>query len=292
MFSKGKKHDRTLNNKGHFDEIMAIDISRDQKLLATGGKDRILRIWDTTTKVNIGRFKGHVDTITSVKFDNENDNVYTVSADMTLKIWNMREMCYLDTHNGHMGPVFDLQAYSKDRVLSCGDDRQIIFWKVIEDTQLLYKNTKNDTQCLTIIDDEHFCTGSTASAIDLWSFKKKKPIFKVKDCHEHNDPESPHKHAWICAISSIRNSDLVCSAGIDSTVNFYKFSKENRSLENIGCLPETGFIKGSINALRFSPKRGYLAFSHSAEQKLGRWFVSKPDQTGLSIVKLAFKSTS
>ena len=92
VFNKGKKHDRSLKNGGHFDEIMAVDLSRDQKLLATGGKDRILRIWNTSTRTLVAKFKGHVDTITSVKFDNENDNLYSVSADMTLKIWNMREM--------------------------------------------------------------------------------------------------------------------------------------------------------------------------------------------------------
>lgn len=92
VFNKGKKHDRTLKNGGHFDEILACDLSRDQKLLATGGKDRILRVWNTNTRELVSKFKGHVDTITSIKFDNENDNLYTVSADMTLKIWNMREM--------------------------------------------------------------------------------------------------------------------------------------------------------------------------------------------------------
>lgn len=124
---------------------MTCDLSRDQKLLATGGKDRIVRIWNTEKRTLVTKFKGHVDTITSIKFDTENDNLYSVSIDMTLKIWNMREMCYMDTHNGHLGATFDLQAYSRDRVITCGDDRQVIFWKVVEDTQLLYKNTKNST---------------------------------------------------------------------------------------------------------------------------------------------------
>lgn len=290
VFNKGKKHDRTLKNGGHFDEIICCDLSRDQKLLATGGKDRILRIWNTQTREMVGRFKGHVDTITSIKFDTMNDHLYTVSADMTLKIWHMREMCYIDTHNGHIGPAFDLQAYSADRVVSCGDDRQVIFWKVIEDTQLLYKNTKNDTNCVALIDDEYFVTGSIASVIDLWSFKKKKPISKLKECHKSNTPKNKHEFSWITTIATVRNTDLVCSAGIDSNINFYKFSKEDRSLDLVGALPgEEDFIKGTINSIKFSSKKTYMAYSVSDEQKLGRWFTSKPSKTGLNIVKLAYK---
>jgi ribosomal RNA-processing protein 9 len=250
-----------------------------------------VRVWNTATKALAGRFKGHVDTITSIKFDNVNDHLYSVSADTTLKIWNMREMCYIDTHNGHIGPALDLHAYSADRVVSCGDDRQVIFWKVIEDTQLLYKNTKNDTCCLSILDDEYFVTGSIESAIDLWTFKKKKPIYKLKDCHKNHTPNNIHDNAWITTISSIRNSDLLCSASIDSSINLYKFSRENKNIEKLGALPkgEDSFIPGTVNTVKFSPKRSYLAYTHSDEQKLGRWFTTKPTKGGISIVKLAFK---
>ena len=289
VFNKGKKHDRSLK-QGHFDEILCWDLSRDQKLLATGGKDRILRIWNTTTREQIGRFKGHVDSIISLKFDSLNDHLYTVSADTTLKIWHMREMCYVDTHNGHIGPAFDLQAYSADRVVSCGDDRQVIFWKVVEDTQLLYKNTKNDTNCVSLLNDEYFVTGSIESVIDLWSFKKKKPIFKLKNCHKSHTPNSKHENAWITTIWAIRNSDLLCSAGVDSSINLYKFSKENKNIEKLGTLPVgEEFVKGTINTVKFSPKKSYLAFSTSDEQKLGRWFTTKPEKIGISIVKLAYK---
>ena len=84
----------------------------------------------------------------------------------------------------------------------------------------------------------------------------------------------------------------MATGSIDSTVNLYKFNKPTKKIELIGKLPHNGddeFVKGTVNAIKFSPKRGYMAYSHSDEQKFGRWYTSKPKNYGLTIVKLAFK---
>ena len=77
---------------------------------------------------------GHRDAITGIKFDRENDQFYTVSADRSMKVWNIREMAYMDSHYGHQSTVLDMQTYSKNRVISCGLDRQVIFWKINEES--------------------------------------------------------------------------------------------------------------------------------------------------------------
>jgi WD40 repeat protein len=177
-------------------------------------------------------------------------------------------------------------------VITCGNDRQVIFWKVVEDTQLLYKNTKNETNCLAILDDEFFCTGSYQSTVDLWSFKKKKPLHKQVECHEYFKEGSVHKHSCVTSINSIRNSDLFATGSIDSSINLYKFDRKGKKLHLLGKLPNVEgeeYVKGTVNALKFSPKREFLAYSHSDEQRLGRWYTSKPKNYGFTIVKLAFK---
>ena len=57
----------------------------------------------------------------------------------------------MDSHYGHHADILDLQAYSKDRVMSVGLDRQVIFWKVNEDSELLYRNPDHTTDSLNII---------------------------------------------------------------------------------------------------------------------------------------------
>lgn len=96
---------------------------------------------------------GHVDTITGVNFDRENDQFYTVSADRSLKVWNAREMAFMDTHYGHHRGILNMDAYSKDRVVSCGADRQVVFWKINEDSELLYSSPQHTADTINVINN-------------------------------------------------------------------------------------------------------------------------------------------
>lgn len=89
--------------------------------------------------------------VQGIQFDQENDNFYTISNDRSLKVWNIREMMYIDSHYGHTSDILDLAYYSSDRLLSCGLDRQVIFWKINEDSELLYKNEAHSVDSVNII---------------------------------------------------------------------------------------------------------------------------------------------
>jgi len=99
---------------------------------------------------------------------------------------------------------------------------------VNEDTQLLYKNTKGSTSCVTCIDDEYIVTGSDQSTIDLWSLKKKKPIYRV---HNAQIDTEITKSSWVTCVQAIRNTDLLVSGGINSKINLYKLDKNEHNLQ-------------------------------------------------------------
>ncbi len=144
-------------------------------------------------------------------------------------------MCYLDTHYGHVGDVFEVEGYSKDRAVSCGQDRQVIFWKMGLDTQLLYKNPQNDTECLTTVDNSFFLTGSEHSVIDLWTYKKKKPIFKASEVqYDHGNK----RYNWVTSIEALRNTDLFASGGINSPINVFKLNKKDKTFDLIKAIGE------------------------------------------------------
>ena len=71
-----------------------------------------------------------------------------MSADRSLKVWNIRDMTYMDSHYGHTSSALAIDNYSEDRCMSCGLDRQVILWKINEDSQMIYKNDKHTTDVI------------------------------------------------------------------------------------------------------------------------------------------------
>lgn len=267
-FFKGEKFNRKM--AGHFDEVCTFAISPNGKYLVSGGKDRIVRVWDIHNQKQIQTFLGHRDTITGITFDKQNDQFYTVSEDRALKVWNIREMLYMDSHYGHTSSILDIDYYSKDRIISCGIDRQVIFWKINEDSELVYRGVEHGTDTINVINNHFFVTGShTDNCLDLWIMNKKKPIFSVKNCHSAD--------SWLLSTANVHNSDLLASGSYDGQVNLYKFQKDAKKLEKINTLTN---LTGCINSLKFSNcKSGndwsniMLATTHSQEEKYGRWHV-------------------
>ena len=152
----------------------------------------------------------------------------------------------MDSHYGHLSDILDLAQYSKDRVISCGLDRQVIFWKINEDSELLYKNPEHHTDTLNVINNHFFVTGSHSdNCLDLWIMNKKRPVFTLNNCHQNQ--------SWLLSTASVKSSDLMASGSYDGCVNFYQFIKEKKQIVKTNCL--TG-LDGCINTLKFSNTRG------------------------------------
>ena len=133
-------------------------------------------------------------------------------------MWNLREMAYMDTHYGHHSDILGIESFSRDRVITCSMDNQVIFWKVNEDSELLYPSRLHSVDTLNVLNSQYFVTGSsTDTAIDLWIMNKKKHIYSLGGLHRNN--------SWLLSTANVRNSDLMASGSYDDQVLIYGFRR-------------------------------------------------------------------
>ncbi|TGJ80692.1 hypothetical protein E0Z10_g8058 [Xylaria hypoxylon] len=101
--------------------VYALGLGR--SILASGGPESIVRLWDPKTGKGVTKFVGHTDNIRSILVNEADDTVMTASADQTIKVWSVtagRCMYTFTMHNDSVWSLFsdhpELSVfYSADR---------------------------------------------------------------------------------------------------------------------------------------------------------------------------------
>jgi WD40 repeat protein/predicted Ser/Thr protein kinase len=113
-------------------EIWVVAFSPDGRLIASGGSDRLVRVWDAGTGREVNRLVGHTDVIVGVAFSPDGRRIASCGWDGTVRLW--------DAHTGagsilSRGPAAGLGrlAFSPDgRFLAAGSwDNTVKVWDVL-----------------------------------------------------------------------------------------------------------------------------------------------------------------
>ncbi|KAG9042579.1 hypothetical protein FS842_002143 [Serendipita sp. 407] len=124
-----------VNMKGHEDLILSVAFSPDSQKVATGSRDKTIRIWHLMIWREEGhekKLEGHEDSVCSVAFSADGSKLVSGSSDRTIGIWDLEsESAMMRTLRGHTGPVLCV-AFSSDsqKVVSGSHDKTVRVWDV------------------------------------------------------------------------------------------------------------------------------------------------------------------
>ncbi|XP_066017060.1 U3 small nucleolar RNA-interacting protein 2-like isoform X1 [Pocillopora verrucosa] len=282
-------HKASEGSKGHKGHVLCLAVTSDGKFLASGGRDKIIHIWDPASLQHVHTFKGHKDAVSGLAFRRGTHQLFSCSHDRTAKIWNLDEMAYVETLFGHEDGVTAIDSLTRDRAVSAGGrDRSLRVWKVVEESQLVFNAPGNigSLDCVQLINDEHMVSGADNSSLSLWSVSKKKPLCTIPNAHSKPDCSSDDSipdESWITSIASLRSTDLLASAGsCDSCIKLWECGDGFRSLKQLFSVSMVGFV----NALAFSNNGNNLIAGIGQEHRLGRWWRLKKAKNCVCVIPL------
>jgi WD40 repeat protein len=79
----------TIVQKGHELSVLAVAISPDSTLVATGSKDKSVKLWEYHTGREIRTLFGHDHSVTSIAFSPDGKYLISGSYDKSVRIWNV-----------------------------------------------------------------------------------------------------------------------------------------------------------------------------------------------------------
>ena len=75
--------------------------------------------------------------------------------------------------------------------------------------------------CVALLNEEHFFTGSNDSSLGVWSINKKKPILIKKNAHNSTESGNQEQTSWIISVAALHNTDLLASGNIKLSKRFH-----------------------------------------------------------------------
>ncbi|XP_013408089.1 U3 small nucleolar RNA-interacting protein 2 isoform X4 [Lingula anatina] len=276
---------------GHTSHVLCLAVSSDGTFLVSGDRNKLIHVWNPDTCQLLHTFTGHRDAVSGLAFRRGTHQLFSASHDRSVKIWNLDEMAYVETLFGHQDSISGIDSGTRDRaVTSGGRDGTVRIWKVVEESQLVFHGHGGCIDCVALINEEHFVSGSDNNSLSLWYVQKKKPICTVQNAHpgsEDGDPTVKNEN-WITSVAAIPNSDLIASGSKDGCLRLWKAEQGFRELTVHHVIP----VRGFINCVQFSSQGNYLVAAVGQEHKLGRWWRLKDAKNGVCIIRLRKKNAT
>ena len=83
-------HGDLFTLKGHTQWVEFVTFSPDGKLIATGGEDTTVKLWDSQTRREIRALTGHKAGVYHIRFSADGKTLTTTSYDQTIKFWDLK----------------------------------------------------------------------------------------------------------------------------------------------------------------------------------------------------------
>lgn len=305
---------------GHCDEIYACTVSPDGKYVVTGGKDGRIVVWSTNSLscIRVLETKNKRGEVLGLAFRRNSDQLYVACGDLKIRTYSINQLSQLETLYGHQDLVCDISALGLERCVSVGSrDRTAMLWKIADETRLTFRGGdsierfekmrqrqiaegatpstdkfffEGSIDCVSMVDDSHFVTGSDNGNVCMWSLAKKKPIFTVRLAHgvqppiqdpsaetEVNSVDIPEQQPfWITSIYALPFSDIFLTGSWDGTIRVWKITGDLRGFELLREIEARGVVT-KLHAIDDEEKGELRIYaSLSKEHRLGRWIKPLP----------------
>lgn len=277
--SAGSIRDAKSIRQGHVGTVTSVSISDDGTLIASGGKDSLIRIWDTRCKETIASLSGHKGMVNGLSLRVGCRQLFSAGQDRLVKIWDIGERSYIETLFGHGGEVNDIDTMTSERAISCGRDGTVRLYKVEEGNQLLFRRSSTmSIDCISAVNEQRFVTGGDDGSVCLWGLNKKKPTATTLCAHG----KGLGVEQWISSICAFRNSDLTVTGAGDGKLRFWKLEDKPKMFP----IDHFDVGPGFVNGISVSRRRNVMAIAVGDEHRLGRWSKIKGAKNCVKFISL------
>ncbi|XP_034511311.1 autophagy-related protein 16-1 isoform X4 [Ailuropoda melanoleuca] len=166
----------------HDGEVNAVQFSPGSRLLATGGMDRRVKLWEVFgDKCELkGSLSGSNAGITSIEFDSAGSYLLAASNDFASRIWTVDDYRLRHTLTGHSGKVLSAKfLLDNARIVSGSHDRTLKLWDLR--SKVCIKTVFAGSSCNDIVCTEQcVMSGHFDKKIRFWDIRSESTVREME----------------------------------------------------------------------------------------------------------------
>jgi WD40 repeat protein len=248
---------------GHGGTVLCLGFSPDNQLLATGGNDRVIKLWNYLTGDLVGTMVGHKKSVIGLSFISA-DRLASISEDETLKIWDTRKGSILFSIDGH-GTLRSVDVAPGGQLLAIAGADTVVSLINPETGELLRKLTGHSTWIRSLAfspDGKYLASAADNGKVLVWNLSSYKVFSKYE------------LKGWCYDLEFSPDARYLSIANEKNQVQFYDIETGIKALQ----------LKGFDNAVRvgvFNPNGKEFVTIEEFEPYVKYW-----DVEGLNITPL------
>lgn len=160
--------------QGHSDLVLSL-ASVDNRSVASGSRDRTVRVWDLETGETKRVLQGHTRPVFALA-SLGGDRIASGSNDRTIIVWDLETGRRLTTLRGHTGGIKALSGLSGDRIASADTDGAICIWD-LQTGRCLRRLGEGSSAiaALTLVGDHHLVSCDDDGLLQVWNLENGNP---------------------------------------------------------------------------------------------------------------------
>lgn len=169
-------------------------------IMASGGPESIVRLWDPKSGKRITNFVGHTDNVRDILITEDSSTVMTASSDQTVKVWSISAGRCMRTLSMHTDSVWSLYSDHPQLSVFYSSDRS----GMVAKTDLRHTSDMDDGLSLAIAQEHDGVNKVIVSGDYIWTATSSSSINRWADVDTDNDVQAPeaYVHKRVSSVGS------------------------------------------------------------------------------------------
>ena len=272
--------------------VLVLKFSPDGTKLASGSKDKTVRLWDTNTNDELAILQKHTGWINALAFSSDGKRLASGSTDKTVNLWDTDTGELITTFTGHLNGIVALSFSPDGSTLASGStDGTTKFWNTETKDLLPIRITEHTKWVKTVSfseDSSALVSVAFNGIIDFWDLKTSQKTGSQNAVHGdllRGSALSPD--GTKLASAGAKATMFFEAGGSGATLATHMSDRrvrltEARTGRELAILNETDGIMDPGNSMAFSPDGKTVAFDSSG--KIYVWDTETGNTINISLI--------